>query len=356
MPGWLGFVTTAPTTAAVAASVAAVTAGAQRYLHQSFNHLEHLGLRWLAELCGLPAAATGVFASGGSTANLVALGTARQAAFERRGVDVAEDGLPTDVRGRIYTSERAHRTVHRSAAVLGLGRQGVRSVATSSGGPPPGRRSRPGAGRRPGGRDPADRRRGRRRVDRHGIGRCVGPHRRRLRGARGLAPRRRRLRVGGSVLPGRGRPLRRRRTSRLVDRRPHKWLAAPVGVGAAYVRDGDSSPAPSPRATPTTSRARSAPPSLRRCRSSTASAAGWADQSVELSSPSRGATVWAVLREIGREGVGGAGPARHRPGQRRGRPRPGPPRARAAVRAGAVDRLLPLRPVWRVGWACGRTR
>jgi glutamate/tyrosine decarboxylase-like PLP-dependent enzyme len=65
------------------------------------------------------AAGAGVFTSGGSTANLIALGAARQAAFERVGVDVAEDGVPSGARTRIYASTRAHRTVHRAAARRG---------------------------------------------------------------------------------------------------------------------------------------------------------------------------------------------------------------------------------------------
>ena len=40
-----------------------------------------------------------MFSSGGSTANLVALGAARQWAFERRGHDVSQDGLRSAVRG-----------------------------------------------------------------------------------------------------------------------------------------------------------------------------------------------------------------------------------------------------------------
>jgi aromatic-L-amino-acid decarboxylase len=109
-------------------------AGGQRYLHHAVNDLELTALRWLAELCGIPVDAAGVFTSGGSTANLIALGAARQAAFERVGVDVAEDGVPPGARARIYASTRAHRTVHRAAAALGLGRSSVREIATDRAG------------------------------------------------------------------------------------------------------------------------------------------------------------------------------------------------------------------------------
>ncbi len=114
-PGWLGFITTGPSTVPAVAATAVAAAGGQRYTLHAFNALERTGLRWLAELCGLPAGVTGVFSSGGSTANLLALGAARQSAFERLGHDPSEDGLPPGLRGRIYTSTAAHRTVHRAA-------------------------------------------------------------------------------------------------------------------------------------------------------------------------------------------------------------------------------------------------
>jgi aromatic-L-amino-acid decarboxylase len=110
-PGWSGFVTTGPTTSAVAAWLAAAAAGSQRYAVQAFNTLERVALDRVAQLCGIPAAHQGVLSSGGSTANLVALGAARQWAFERRGLDVSQDGLPPGVRARVYASEQAHHTV-----------------------------------------------------------------------------------------------------------------------------------------------------------------------------------------------------------------------------------------------------
>ena len=67
-PGWSGFITTGPTTSAVAAWLAAADAGGQRYAVQAFNTLERVALDWVAQLCGIPAAWQGVFSSGGSTA------------------------------------------------------------------------------------------------------------------------------------------------------------------------------------------------------------------------------------------------------------------------------------------------
>ncbi|MFP5321879.1 MAG: pyridoxal phosphate-dependent decarboxylase family protein [Acidimicrobiia bacterium] len=302
MPGWLGFITTAPTTVAVAATAAASVAGAQRYLHHSFNHLEHQALAWLAELCRIPSSAAGVFTSGGSTANLVALGAARQRAFERRGHDVAEHGLPPSP-ARIYCSERAHRTVHRSAGVLGLGRASVRAVDSDASG----------------------------HVDAAALERAIVEDL-----ADGILPIAV-VAVAGSTDTGSVDDIGRlaelcgrhdvwlhvdgayglvaqacpelaprfdgidQADSWIVD--PHKWLVTGTGIGAAYVADG---------ALLTRAFAEGAAPYLEGSFSTHGEvvrsqfdgfAGGWADQGVELSSPSRGAVVWAVLREIGRDGV-----------------------------------------------------
>ena len=302
MPGWLGFITTAPTTAPVAAVAAASVAGAQRYLYHSFNHLERQAVAWLGELCGVPPTAAGVLTSGGSTANLVALGAARQRAFESIGQDVAEDGL-APVPGRIYCSERAHRTVHRAAGVLGLGRGSVRAVASDPSG-----HVDPAAVRRAiaadvddgilpiavvavaGSTDTGS-------VDDVAalaeVCRASGTwlH---VDGAYGLVARacpEVAWRFDGTELAD----------SWIVD--PHKWLVTGTGVGAVYVADGDVL---------TRAFAEGPAPYLEGSFGTDDEgvvsqfdgfAGGWADQGVELSSPSRGAAVWSVLREIGRDGV-----------------------------------------------------
>ncbi len=125
-PTFWGFVTTGPTTAPVLAATAAMVASPQRYSITAFNRLEETSLEWLAQLCGLAPRMLGVYSSGGSVANLVALGAARQWAFEQVGVDVAATGV--DRPCAIYASEEAHHTIHRAAAVLGIGRAAVRAV------------------------------------------------------------------------------------------------------------------------------------------------------------------------------------------------------------------------------------
>lgn len=132
-PGFSGWVTTAPTTAGLVAAVAATSAGSQRYWLQAFNLLEEVALRWVADLLGL-GDHRGVFTGGGSSANLVALGAARQRAYERLGVDPSADGLPAMPRPLLYASEEVHHVVMRAAGVLGFGRRAVVPIATDRAG------------------------------------------------------------------------------------------------------------------------------------------------------------------------------------------------------------------------------
>lgn len=299
-PGFLAYIMGRATTAAVTASLAGQVAGHFRYFLTSFNFLEQLSLRWLAELCQLPADHYGVYSSGGSTANLLAMGAARQHAFERVGVDVGADGLPEGAKGRIYGGTEVHHTIHRAAGVLGLGRRAFRAVSSDASG----------------------------RVDPSAVDRAIRDDT-----AAGLVPvaivglagatatgavddlarladvaesHGVWLHVDGAYgLPAACVPELRpmfagleRADSTIVD--PHKWLGTPAGCAATYVRDGtllerafQQDPAPyletfTPQ-TPVSQFDDQGP--------------HWYDRSVELSSPARGAWVWAVLREIGVEGI-----------------------------------------------------
>lgn len=300
-PGFAGWVTTAPTTSGAAASLAAAVAGSQRWWVQPFNYLETIALRWLAELLGIPKTWQGTFTSGGSSANLVALGAARQHAFERLGHDPAREGLH-GLAGRIYASSEVHHVVTRAAGVLGLGRDAVIPVPVDDRG-----RVELGALRRAledgrsadavpvalvatagtvntGAVDPI--------AEMADLAGEFGAwlH---VDGAYGLFGR----------LDDRVAPLfegLERADSAVVD--PHKWLAAPVGIGAAFVRDrsllgraftlepaayleGAVEDSPEP--------------------SSPFDSFGevFHDFNIDQSAPSRGVAVWAILREIGADGL-----------------------------------------------------
>jgi len=92
----------------------------KRYWANAYNFLETVALRWLCELLGLDPKFQGLFASGGAVANLVALSTARQYAFERLSIDLARDGMPEMHRWRVYASSEVHHAIFRAAGILGL--------------------------------------------------------------------------------------------------------------------------------------------------------------------------------------------------------------------------------------------
>jgi aromatic-L-amino-acid/L-tryptophan decarboxylase len=132
-PSFSGWVATMPTTIPTVAHLAATVAGPLCVGVQAFNLLEAVALRWLADLLGLPSTYRGIFTPGGSIANLIGLGAARQYAAEQRGYNPARDGLEGLSKPRIYASTEVHHCIHRAAAVLGLGRQAVVTIPTDDG-------------------------------------------------------------------------------------------------------------------------------------------------------------------------------------------------------------------------------
>ena len=79
--------------------------------------LERLTIDWIRQILGFPAEADGLFVSGGSMANLAALGAARHARDDSLG------------RLRMYASNATHFSIAKAAALLGIGRENVRHVA-----------------------------------------------------------------------------------------------------------------------------------------------------------------------------------------------------------------------------------
>lgn len=300
-PGFSGWVTTSPTTAGVAAELAATIAGSQRWWLQPFNLLETVALDWLRSLLGLSDGLQGTFTSGGSVANLIGLGAARQHAFERAGIDVARDGIAAGGGWRIYASSEIHHVVVRAAGVLGLGRRSVTALPVDA-------RQRLVVPELVRALD-ADAARGVRPLALVGSAGTVNT------GAvdplealadiaaeRGIW-----LHVDGAyggfgVLDERVAALFRgmeRADSVAAD--PHKWLAAPVGCGAVFVRDRSL-----------LGRAFTLEPAeyLEGAAAAGAPASPfddfgdpYHDFNIEQSAPSRGAAVWAILAEIGRVGI-----------------------------------------------------
>jgi aromatic-L-amino-acid decarboxylase len=300
-PGFWGWITVGPDTVPTVASLAATVASPQRYTLTAFNRLEELSLDWLAELCGLQPDMKGVYSSGGSVANLVALGAARQWALEQRGIDAGAAGVgPT--RMAVYASREAHRTIQRSAGVLGLGRASVRAIPTDD-------RQR---------LDVAALRRALDEDVRAGVVPVAVVATAGTTNTGAIDP----LRAAGELareagawfhvdgaygLPG----VLDDRVSGLYDGLeladsvivdPHKWLGAPVGIAATFVRDRAIlhrafTQEPAPYLEESFADAADAVVSL------DSMGVPYADFGVELSSPARGVVVWSILRELGREGV-----------------------------------------------------
>jgi aromatic-L-amino-acid decarboxylase len=216
---------------------------------------------------------------------------------------------------RVYAGENAHQSVHRAVGVLGLGRQSVRVVESSAEGVlDPMRLSQAIRGDKKDGLIPVaivaaagDVNTGAvdpleaiaEVADEHGVWLHVdGAY-----GAFGVLDERVRALFGGF----------RGVDSLSVD--PHKWMATPIGCGAVFVRDGELlarayATGPADYITPQE-------PSENDLASPFDE---WGREffklGIELSAPSRGLAVWAVLKEIGAEGMA-ARVSRHRDCARR---------------------------------------
>jgi len=298
-PGCTSYITTGATSVGALASLSGSVAAPQRFGLTAFNYLEELSLEWMAKLFELPGEMKGIYSSGGSVANLIALGTARQAAFEKLGHDAARDGVLTP--SRIYTSSESHHSVHRAAAVLGMGRASVVAVEVDDRGSlcpaalqqqlleDQGKDIVPVAivanagSTNTGAIDPLQ-----------AIGELAAEH--------GIW-----FHVDGAYgLPGILDPQVRHLYDGLaladsVTVDPHKWLGTPVGIGATYVRGRDVL-----QRAFTQGSADYLEGSFvqgETLNSMDSFGVPYNEYGVELSAPSRGAVVWAVIREIGLEGM-----------------------------------------------------
>lgn len=129
-PRYLGFVTGGTTPAALAGDwlVSTYDQNAISGNDSTVPEIERETVALLRELFNLPDAYDGVFVSGATMANFVALATARQWAAERGGYDVSEQGLwkvpPIPVLGG-----SPHVSVLKALSMLGMGRQCMEVLA-----------------------------------------------------------------------------------------------------------------------------------------------------------------------------------------------------------------------------------
>ena len=127
---YFGYVTggSLPAAAIVQAWTAAVDQNVGMWpLGPSAVELEQVTIRWLGELLGFPAA-SGYFGSGATMANTVGLAVARHWFGRKHGVDVAEQGVRALPELAVYASEELHLSDHKALRTLGLGSGCVRTI------------------------------------------------------------------------------------------------------------------------------------------------------------------------------------------------------------------------------------
>ena len=89
--------------------------------------LELVTLRWLADLLEFPSA-SGYFGSGATMANTICLAVARHWFGKRHGVDVKQEGVRALPELAVYGSDELHLSDHKALRTLGLGSGCVRPI------------------------------------------------------------------------------------------------------------------------------------------------------------------------------------------------------------------------------------
>ncbi|HEY8407152.1 MAG TPA: aminotransferase class V-fold PLP-dependent enzyme [Gaiellaceae bacterium] len=127
---YFGYVTGAslPAAAIVEAWTAAVDQNTGMWpLGPAAVELELVTLRWLAELLEFPGA-SGYFGSGATMANTICLAVARHWFGRQHGVDVKQQGVRALPELAVYGSDELHLSDHKALRTLGLGSGCVRPV------------------------------------------------------------------------------------------------------------------------------------------------------------------------------------------------------------------------------------
>lgn len=93
------------------------------------SRLEQVSLDWLKELFGLPAGWSGVMTTGATMANFTGLAAARRWWGLKHGVDVESEGLSGLPPLAVLSSGYVHVSALKAVAMLGIGRQRVRTFS-----------------------------------------------------------------------------------------------------------------------------------------------------------------------------------------------------------------------------------
>ena len=125
-PRFFGYVSAPGTAVAAVADLLASALNANLPAWRSApapTELEHVAIDWIREALGCDPGTGGLFTSGGSLANLTAIAAARHRTC---GPEVAANGQASFGKPvRIYASTEAHHSIHKAAALLGIGRDNV---------------------------------------------------------------------------------------------------------------------------------------------------------------------------------------------------------------------------------------
>jgi len=95
-------------------------------VQEAGRHVEEQTLAWLAELLGFPRGSSGLFVSGGSMANLVALAVARQAKAGFAVRDTGLHGSPAPL--TVYASTEVHSSVRKAVELMGIGTANLKLI------------------------------------------------------------------------------------------------------------------------------------------------------------------------------------------------------------------------------------
>ncbi len=128
-PRMFGYVQAPGTAIAAIADLLASTLNANLTAWRSAPaavEIERLTIDWIKQILRVEANAGGLFVSGGSMANMAALAAARRA---RAPADLTSKGAQCLQQAmRVYISEETHHSVAKAAALLGIGRDNVRTI------------------------------------------------------------------------------------------------------------------------------------------------------------------------------------------------------------------------------------
>ncbi len=127
-PGYFGLITSSPTPAGILADfiASALNQNVGAYtIGPAATALERRTVRWLADLAGYDGRAGGNLTSGGTMANFIGLKLARDHVSGDR---AQHEGVTA--RYAAYTSEERHVSVDKAADAIGIGRAGLRALAT----------------------------------------------------------------------------------------------------------------------------------------------------------------------------------------------------------------------------------